>query len=297
MITKELLNKIFENGDKLYEYLTNKHTGGRNNSKGNTFENQFTVYKIVCAFNEEQNAKNTFFSSQVLCFIDDLFVEKIDLNIVEHYQIKDVFKLSWLGNPHPLKDDFLMQHNICSADKQNAILQLIVSSDELKKELDNSMPEEIREIASVVHFEKASSINNLLRVNKEFKSALSKMCAINNPSIDKLDTLGNIILGVWSGLDQEKKSLDEILNKCFAQNPHYIRGFQNKISNQLHEIFTDIPDFNYIVEGGYIKWSYGASDEGTVSCRIGSAEYENWENEIFNSGPFANFEEIEQHLV
>src|SRR6059058_5843084 len=128
MILKEQLERLYgDRGTAYFTYLNNKNRGGLNNSKGNTFENQFAVYKIATAFNEKAAEQATLFSSQVLCFIDDLVIEKEDKNEVEHYQLKDVQSLIWLDNPHPLKDDFRMQHEVCSANGITATLQLVVS--------------------------------------------------------------------------------------------------------------------------------------------------------------------------
>jgi hypothetical protein len=85
MITLEVLEAIFEeNGEKYFEYLSNKNRGGINNYKGNTFENFFTLYKIVEAFNKNIDPRNILFSSQDFCFIDDLVIEQVkDSNVPE----------------------------------------------------------------------------------------------------------------------------------------------------------------------------------------------------------------------
>lgn len=298
MISKEQLERLYgEEGEAHFKYLSNKHKGGVNNSKGNIFENQFAVYKIAANFNEGAAGQTTLFSSQVLCFIDDLIIEKQDENTVEHYQLKDVAGLSWHDNPHSIKDDFIMQHNVCSDNGMDATLQLVVSREEVKQDLISKMPDELRGVATVLHFQNASSINNLIRENTEVRDVLRNMCALSNPSSDKLDTLGSIILGVWSSVDQKQTPLAEILEKCVRQNPHYIRGLQDNISQRLTNIFSNIDGFIYAIERGYISWTYRDTDNGTLSYRIGSSEFEQWENDVFNVEPFNSFEDIEPFLI
>ena len=298
MISKEELERLYgARGAACFTYLNDKHKGGVNNSKGNTFENQFAVYKIATVFNEGASEQTTLFSSQVLCFIDDLVIEREDKNEVEHYQLKDVKSLSWHYNPHPLKDDFRMQHEVCSANGITATLQLVVSRKELEQSLIASIPDDVKGIAIVVHFQNASSINNLIRENSEVREALRQMCAFSNPATDKLDTLGNIILGAWAGVDQQRVSLKEILDKCMRQNPHYIKGLENRLSDKLASILSGIKGVSYEIEGGYINWRYNDTDSGSMSYRIGSAEFEAWENDVFNSEPLNSFEDLEPFLI
>jgi len=73
-----LLESVFEeDGQKYFEYLSNKNRGGTNNQKGNTFENFFTLYKIAEAFNKNIDPENILFSSQAFCFVDDLVIEQV----------------------------------------------------------------------------------------------------------------------------------------------------------------------------------------------------------------------------
>ena len=298
MISREQLDKLFPGeADKCFRYLENKHKGGTNNTKGNTFENQFAVYKIATAFNDKSDRESTLFSAQAFCFIDDLIIEKEHNNAVEHYQVKDVENLGWNQPPHPLETDFQLQHSVCTDNGKTATLHLVVSRRELSEELTNNMSPELNRIASVIHFQNATSINKLIAHNEAFRTALKEMCALDNPGTDKLDTLGNIILGVWGGLEQMHAPLSEIIDKCHSLKPNYIRGLEDTISEKLRLILDNIPGFTYTVEGGYINWQYKDTDKGTVSYRIGTIEFDQWENDVFNAGTLTTFEELEPYLT
>ncbi|WP_315815133.1 hypothetical protein [Paraflavitalea speifideaquila] len=57
-----------------------------------------------------------------------------------------------------------------------------------------------------------------------------------------------------------------------------------------------IPGFKFEVQNSYIVWSYLATDNGTVGLRIGSQEFEQWENDIFQLAPIQTFEDLEPYL-
>lgn len=297
MITLEQLRTTFgEDGEKQFEYLRNKNKGGVNNSKGNTFENFYTVYQIVKAFNDSPKWDNCRFSSQVFCYIDDLVIEEEEDKINRYYQIKDVADLGWSNGAHTIKEDFRKQHKLSRDLGVEPFLRLVVSRKEVYDYLVANLPEEIKDLVKVVHFETASSLNNLIRKNSLIKEELVKMCALKNPSADKLDALGTILLGSWDSTDKNKVPLKELLDKSYAQNPHFIRGLSTGISQRLSGILNSIEGFSYTIENGFLKWNFNTTDEGVLEYRIGSIEFEQWENDLFNA-IIKTFEDLEPFLA
>ncbi len=297
MITLEQLIDVFgTDGNKLFEYLKNKNKGGVNNSKGNIFENFFTVYQIAKFFNSKANPNDVLFSSQVICFIDDLVIEEIEGKNDCHYQIKDVLALGWNSGDHPIKDDFKKQKELSMKLGINPSLILVVSNKEVHDSLVASMPDEIVDFVKVIHFETASSLNNLIRKNSFIKDELIQMCALVKPSTDKLETLGAILLGSWDSTDKSKVSLKELLSRSYAQNPHFIKGFSTEISQKLSDILKSLERFSYKVENGFLNWDFNETDNGVLEYRIGSMEFEQWENDIFNA-TIKSFEDLEPFLA
>lgn len=298
MISLEALKVVFgEDAEKYFQYLEHKNKGGFNNSKGHTYENFFAVYEIAKSFNRGMNPDGGVFSSQVFCFVDDFVIEIAEERKNWHYQIKDVQVLNWNSKtPNSLKEDFLRQRAICSSEGVEAVLRLVVSNKKVYERLRSTKPEDIGDLVGLVHFETAPSLNSLIRKNPLFREELTRMCALKNPSTNKLEALAAIILGAWDSTDKKKVSLRVILDKCYSLNPHYMRGFNNKISNKLADIFNGIEQFSYIVEGGLLQWKFGLRYEGNLSCRIGSQEYEQWENDIFNAS-IKTFEDLEPFLA
>ncbi|GAB4093065.1 hypothetical protein [Flaviaesturariibacter terrae] len=296
MISEAQLERLFPSqGKSLFSYLSYKHRGGTNNSKGNTFENHFTVFKIAEHFNQGSSWDQTFFTGQEFVFIDDLVVEQADNDHIEHYQIKDVQSLTWTGGDHPIEEDFKIQHHICQDLGKTTTLELVVSNDSVKNGLQSSMSATLSAIASVRHFEKAISIQTLLAANSDVRRELAAMCALNNPATDKLVTLGTLLLGAWSSSGQKRVSLQELINQCHSSNPNYIKGLTNQVPAPLAAILDRIAGFTYDVQGGYIVWKFGPSDEGTINYQIGTTSFLQWENDVVNEKP-SDFETLEPYL-
>jgi hypothetical protein len=298
MITLETLEKVFgKNGASHFNYLTAKNRGGVNNNKGNTFENFYTLYQIAKSFNQGPDSGNVFFSAQIFSFIDDLVIETVKEKKNWYYQIKDVKKLDWNDRtPNSIKDDFKHQYEICSSEGIEAFLRLVVSNKEVHEHLLLTRPDDVGDLIKIINFETALSLNSLIRENQLLRGELIKMCALKNPSADKLEALAAIILGAWDSTDKKRVSLAELLERCYSQNPHYIKGFSNKISGKLADILKEIAEFSYLIEGGFLKWKFGRTDEGVLSYRIGSLEFEQWENDLFNA-TIKTFEDLEPFLA
>lgn len=297
MISIGTLEGIFsENAADLYKYLKNKNKGGVNNSKGNCFENFVAIYNITKLFNDSVNQGYTFLSAQKLTFIDDFIIDKKDKQQVTYQQIKDVQTLDWISGNRSLQDDFEMQFKVAEHDKIDCTLEMIVSRKDVFDSLSTNLPDKINYV-KVVHFLGGGSVQSLIIHNEAVREELIKMCALQNPSIDKLETLATIILGSWDGSNKNDVSLDTLLDKCYLQNPHYIKGFDNKISNRLTEILKSVKHFTFNINNGFIEWKYNGTDLGTLSYRIGSKEFEQFENDLFAEKNIKSFNDLEQYLT
>lgn len=299
MLTEQQLVDLYGNteGRKLWEYVTNKNTGGRNNAKGNRYENHLAIFKLAELMSSNAHREKTLISSQIKSFIDDLIIDRTDMKEIEYYQIKDVQQLSWSSGAHSLVDDVKIQHGICMKNGNKPHVVIVVSSEDLKKKMVDEVPADIKEMAKVLHFANATSINNLVRINKEFKASLERVCSLRNPGTDKLDVVGSVLLGVWGSIEPERVPLKDYIEKCFNVNPNYFRGADARISERLFDILSSIKDFQQKVQNSYIVWRYRESDSGVLSHRIGTREYEQWENDIFQLTDVKSFEDIEALLV
>lgn len=293
----QLKGMVGDEADKLYKYLENKYTGGNNNAKGNNFENYFAIFKIADLWIESAKPDETKFSSQAFCFVDDMVIENPKEFIqVEHYQIKDIKALSWNSIDNPLKDDFKNQYNICSLSGNKPNLYLVVSNSNLKDTLTKNIPNEIEAFTEVVYFPTATSINSLLRNNVDFKNKMKKICALSNPYTSTLETVAATLLGVWDAGNKSQVTLKKIKEDCTRQSPNYLIGATGNVSEDILRILSEIKDFSFEFEHGFLTWRFMDTDEGTVIHCVGTKEYAQWENDILRIGKFNTFEYLESLL-
>jgi hypothetical protein len=189
-----------------------------------------------------------------------------------------------------------MQQTLVQASGIKPALKLVVSKREVLDDLHVKMPAKVQGIVELVHFAGASSIVNLLRLNIPFREELTQLCALKNPSIDKLEVIGCILLGIWDGTEKKDVPLSKIREKIAATKLNYIKGSSNNIiSQKLKNIFHSIGGFTYTVSDGIIEWIYNKTDSGTLLHRIGTKEFEQWENDVFNAD-IKTFEQLESFL-
>lgn len=280
---------------ELFKYLQRKHIGGTNNAKGNQFESFFTIFKIAHLWYEDPS--NTFFSSQELCFIDDLVIH-INKKEIQHYQIKDVKIISWKSGDHPLANDFAYQMNLYQKTKTRAKLHLVVSSKSLAKRLRNNRTKKLTSIVTVNHFPAAISINRLLTLSSVFRKALTKLCALNQPRTDKLEIIAAIILGQWDISDKSKVLLSHLIDQCLTSSPNFFKGGQNNISLQLDTLLKSVKGLTFTTINGTLQWNFNqGTDLGVLPYKIGSREFNQFENDLLNFSTGTTFQTIEHLFI
>lgn len=292
MITQAQLQNVSPaDAAALWQYLQNKNKGGLNNSKGNTFENFYSVFKIAESHNKKDDWANTLFSSQQMDFVDDLRINRVNPISTDYFQIKDIAALTWTAKNNQLDIDFFVQFELCRIAGMPATTSIVVSTTAVGQELTDGMPVRCTAFSHVIVFSTAKSVQALLKSNKPFLDEIVKMCAFS--STDKLEALATVLLGVWDGTDKNNISLQDIIDRCFAINPHFIKGLQNQVSQQVENILTSINGFTFQVRDGYIVWTYQGTDKGNFPYPIGSIKYVEWEDRFIANGPYHTFEDIE----
>lgn len=297
MITLSNLKKITKGAkaNELFNYLNHKQTGGANNAKGNLFESFFTTFKIAQFW--EQDPLNTIFTSQELCFIDDLVIG-LNSKGVYHYQIKDIQYTSWKRGKNNLANDFSFQrkYNYCLGIKSK--LYLVVSNKSLAKRLRISRPKKLIKIVTVKHFPATTSVNRLILESPTFRKALSELCALKNPQTDKLETIAAQILGQWDISGKTRVTLGQIRDRCLTSSPHFFKGGGNHISNRLDALLRSVNDLTFTISNGTLEWDFNSgTDNGVLPYKIGSTEFNQFENDLLNFPIGVTFQEIEHLFI
>lgn len=232
-------------------YLKNKHKGGKNNSKGNRYENYYAVFQIASLMNScSGSLDNVYLKTQVSdAYVDDLLIEKGNLHKTYH-QLKDVQSLSW----NSLVNDFRKQVDISNEKKEDFELKLVHS----KANLLNNIPNELKDYTTVEYFPSHNELNQLYWYYTPFKNAIVEL-ATEGSRDDALTGIAASILGVWTSINtDEPVSLKQISDKVYL-----INGFDGlkvyptiELPEECKNIFNQI-GVTFNTNGTTLYWKYG----------------------------------------
>jgi len=271
----------------IQKYLDNKLRGGEINERGNKYENFYTTYKLLESFNNyKTDYEQIYFSSQENSFVDDLVI-----TIKNHrhiFQLKTSKKLDW-GLARKLKTlnfDFSIQSRIEKFKKNSYNLYLVVSNDILKNNLKKRLPKQLRSSTDIIMFPYNDSIQNQIINDTLFKKELLALCAIDSPSVDKLESLAATILGVWNASNKKNICIESLYKNIEHTGYAFIKSREkNQLSDEVHRIISSIPDFKFVVHNNYFTWQYKSSDSGVIPYQLGSSEFKIIEKEIIKINP------------
>jgi hypothetical protein len=271
-------------------YLENKHRGGINNTKGNSYEAFYAVYKIALLLRlYPKNYEDIILSSQIqYAFVDDLLINHY-YGKLDYYQLKNNQDLTWQsGSTHTLEYDFKRQKE--EMEENSKIFSLfLVYSDENSNV--TSIPESISDCTQTEYFPYFSDLNRLLMESSVFKNAIFQISAYPFPQIDKLFSLASMLLGVWESLDKENVPLSKIVQKIKdypLSGNNFIFDESFEIDKEAMAIFNKISDFTYMNIGAAFYWKYKEKDNGEIN----KASYLSFEREVLKHQP-TNFDELE----
>jgi hypothetical protein len=231
------------------------------------------------------------FSGQHRAFVDDLHIgisvpgEEIEL----FHQLKTSRQLGWgVGN---LRRDFQMQAKELEKGDLSFRLYLIVAKADVYSRMKESMPRELRKIATVRFFPWFGSINLQCIHHQEFKEAAQHLCAFHDT--DKIQAVVGYICAAWMMSEKKSIPLSHIVNRVRASGQAYLKStIPMVLRDQAVNILTAIPGFQFEVRHGYFSWSYSNTDQGQIPHLIDSVEFRNIEEEIITQQP-SKFDDLE----
>jgi len=298
MYTEDQIKNLF--GNKTVEYIKNKNTGGVSNSKGNTYENIFAIYKISSLSKSIiEDKREIYLLSQCLSFIDDLVIELTSENTLQHYQLKNSSNITWGTGEKSINDDFKKQYELNKSISKESKLALVVSSLELRDKLQANIPDDIKNYSQVIYFYFADSLPKIIAQEPEFRRSLEYLCAFENPEPDKLECLATVLLGAWVASEKSKLPIMDILQKAQDFIPSYIRSFKTELqlNPEIKEIFDKIDGFTYNLTRGFLQWEYfDGLNAGTLPYSIETARFQKFQELIKKNRP-TSFEDLEVFLI
>lgn len=241
------------------KYLKNKHKGGQNNSKGNTYENYYATYQIADRmFRYLKQLENVHFSSQLEnVFVDDLLIVHPDSHKTYH-QLKNTASLTWqTGTSQTLANDFKRQMEISSENNEDFELKLVYSE---KESSVTDIPIEIAECTSIYNFPFYSTITQLILSCPSFKNTIKQITAQPEATDEVLSGVASAILGAWCSCEQRNISLLQISDYIQLMGKGYVNIISYptiSLSQQCQDIFNAVEGFTYNVNGTTLYWGCG----------------------------------------
>ena len=239
------------------KYLKNKHRGGKNNAKGNRYENYYVVFQIALLLNSHyERLDDVYLTTQLSnAFVDDLLIGVENSNKTFH-QIKDVKDLSW--NKENLKYDFKRQKEICLENKENFSLKLVFSNKAIHQKL-GEIPNEFSDCTNVEFFPAYNELGQLYWHYPPFKDAIAEIVAEGRNNDGVLYGVAGSILGAWESVNAENPiSLKQIRENICKINPYDpLKNYPTvELPDSCKKIFGDI-GVTFHTNGQILYWKYG----------------------------------------
>jgi hypothetical protein len=239
------------------KYLKNKNKGGKNNAKGNRYENYYAVFQIALLLNSyHKKLDDVYLTTQLSnAYVDDLLIDVVNSSRTYH-QIKDVKNLSW--NKGKLKFDFKRQKETCLDNKEVFSLKLVHSNQTIHQEL-VEIPKEFSDSAQVEFFPAYNELGLLYWHYSPFKDAIAEIVADGSDNDDVLYGVAGSILGAWESVNTENpislKQIKENINKI---NPYdALKTYPTiELPDSCKKILDDI-GVTFYSKGKILHWKYG----------------------------------------
>lgn len=245
------------------EYLANKHRGGLNNQKGNTFEEIYATKEIIRLFAYVKEWDETTVTSQLEnVFVDDFRIVYPDGQKTYH-QCKDTQELSWKGNEKgkPFYD-FKWQRIYSFADKERFKLKIVYSNPQCAIHLEQ-VPQPINDVTEKELFHSYPTLTAILLDSADVRNNIKNISYYSDGgySLDNLLAFAEVVRSQWKelGTPNREVSLSDIRNSAEAKYGGIINFRDTEdvsIPDDLGMIFLKFPEFTYSVAGNSVIWRF-----------------------------------------
>lgn len=303
-VTRNLL------GDRVAQYLENKHRGGANGRRGTIYEDWYAAYQLAKQFYEcvvGGSAEEVKFEGQCVAFVDDFAVYRV--GSTEYFQLKNVLSLGWTSGEHPIADDFQMQVQLAGALGYPAPhTGLVCSSKQVATALKSSVPANIQGHTSVHYFEYdvSESTYGVLLSNEGLRNAIASISRYDSRDAADIGVTLDILLGAWRALGTGVHSIAAVVEKCLESQPSAFRlpvsdaDIRGDLPGEFFAILDAIPLLSYDIVRGYFVWSCCTADGQKLSggsprysCK--DKEFQHFIGRVLSVRP-STIDELEEQL-
>lgn len=289
-------------GKDMVAYVENKHRGGNNGRKGIRYEDLFLAFKAAEAAAKQVDIPSEewpFLEGQAKGFVDDAVLS--DSISTAHFQLKNSSAVSWSSGKYSIEKDFEYQKQISDyLKKPFPTTSLVVSDEDIKTKLGQSIPASIKLHSAVEYFPFCNgSTNRLVIENTNVQDLLRKLAKNENAAIDEL-------VGVFCALNSsclqypDGCSVEQVIKHAVDMYPGQIRSFPVDVdwTLQLDKKFVNVlanfPGLTYGATRGFFYWSaFGTS--GILGFNCGHVRFRQLQDMVIQAQP-TTFLELEALL-
>jgi hypothetical protein len=282
--------------------LANRHMGGGNGTKGSLYEQFFAVHRLTRLSRKWlELQEDALVEWQADGFIDDIVVRRDPRNSFKAFQLKNSPTVSWTAGEHSIQEDFALQHTVSSAEGYEDIRLRLVCSDEGRAgKLAASVPENISAYSSAFFFPFHESPRLTLLECGWVADDFAYLSRHDDPDPIEIANVASVIMGAWA-LAPSIVKVSDVIDKARSTSPTIIRTLvperpiEQLLLPETSLILGRIPNFQYAVIRGFLRWSAGR-DTGTLSFDCYSSDFATWQATLAQSNP-TTFEQIERMLT
>jgi len=246
--SKQAIKKLFGRG--AVERIKARHRGGVSGQKGSRFEDFFAVFRLAEELSHcygggtarFKNARRAIVRAQVFAIIDDIAVEIKTPRINEHYQMKNVGRLTW----ESIENDFLCQKRLCRKTKVKSKLYLVVPTWALKSKLEGAQTSKASKCGIVIVFP-YKKMPILVQTHQAFRDALIKLSPFSKHDAEneKLLSLATFLCGNWVTANN-KISVENLARAMEGAPGAFCRPLKGnkKMPSDVARILSEIPGFS-----------------------------------------------------
>lgn len=278
-----------------------RQIGGLNNKRGNRYEEQFVVFKLLEHAHRLylDRADWSKFKEQAGCPVDDLLI--VDRVGRHYYQLKCSLSITWGKDAGKLKLEFEEQAASCRGEAVPFDLTVVVAHEARERSLTRHRPHSLREVARVLLFPHLTRLTEMPGRVSGVRDYLNTVAARQSESATDHEHLLWAFLNGWSDTEPDVDgfcNLATFLGRIVQMEIGRLRHDWDPQHAQwaaCSRALERIPGFEFTVERGYFEWSAGATDRGISERPCSSHRFSRFIQTVLAKNP-KTFEELEDFL-
>lgn len=291
-------------GEDALKSLLARNRGGENAYKGFSYEEIFASHQIArlartyCEDGVDGEAE-----WQSDTFVDDFVIRRNPEKAFKGYQLKNKENVSWENDSPSIETDFSRQFTCSTHEGYTDIrLRLVCSNQERAEKLSESVPKSIEAYSKAIYFPYKPQFLQLLEENDWIAADFGWLSKHPDPMRIDMSNLAGVIIGAWRLLAPQA-TISSILDKARDMSPTLVRSLlsdeeaENQLLPEFREILNRLPDFQFSVVRGFLRWSFGKGlTNGVLSQDCFSDAFQAIQKSVIGMNP-ASFEDIEGLLI